>query len=86
MDINLWIYDAGASTAEIESGVKAAYATLEALGVRPAQAYVAVMLAANDARHVAAHRDTWEQAELAACRACFDGWATWPETAVLSAA
>jgi len=81
--IHLDIHDTNASDQKIHAGVDDALEHFEALGVAPAQAYIATQLMALDAKHIAAHSAAWDSAEFAACAVCFDGWAEWPESAVL---
>ena len=82
--IRLDIQDTGASDQKVHAGVRDALEHFEALGVAPAQSFIATQLMALDAKHIAAHTAAWDSAELAACAVCFDGWAEWPESAVLT--
>lgn len=85
-DLTLWIYDSGASTADIERGVEAAVAELTRLGVTAAAAAEADTASADDEAHDTAAAAAWRSAERAALAACFDGWARWPDGAHLAPA
>jgi hypothetical protein len=79
----LWINDAQASTAEIERGRDAALALLQARDVAVVQAYLARAIDACGGQTVPQHLEAWLDAQHAAFTAAFDGWARWPEGAVL---
>lgn len=77
----LWIENSNASTAEIEAGVRAALECLSGAGFTVDRAAAASVGDVADDEAV----EAWDRAELAAFRAAFDGWAQWPEAAVLVA-
>lgn len=79
--MSLWINDSGATTAEIEAGVHAAARVFENLGWRASLVH-RVMLDDEHPQQEAA-REMWSEAESAAFRAAFSGWARWPEAAIL---
>lgn len=83
---SLWIYDGGFSTAEIETGVAAAKAVLDAAGVTTDQAHEASQLRADDQPYNAAAADAWDAAEAAAIEAAAQGWARCPAGACLALA
>lgn len=81
----LEIRDSGASDAECLVGSNAGEELLAARGVTEAQAYIAEFLRANGASFISAHFEAWEASKLEAFKCAFDGWAKWPERAVLTA-
>jgi len=81
--LGLDMHDTGASDQKVHAGVRDAIEHFEAIGVAPAQAFIATQLMALDAKHIAAHCAAWDSAEFAAFAVCFDVWAEWPEAAVL---
>jgi hypothetical protein len=79
--MTLWINDSGASTTEIQAGVRAAEAYFDRIGWRPGIVYRAMLDDESPHQHVA--QDYWSEAETEAFRAAFAGWARWPEAATL---
>lgn len=82
----LWIYDSGASITEIERGVAAALALFRDRGIDPVAAHAASLAAADGQGYVPELAQAWADAETAAFKAAFTGWARWPEGAALGPA
>lgn len=82
----LWIYDSGASAAEIERGVAAALAIFRERGIDPFAAHAASLAAADGQPYNPGLEQAWADAETAAFEAAFAGWARWPEGATLGPA
>lgn len=82
--VHLDIHDSRANDDQIRAGTSAARECLAERHVTPAQAYIASIIRAHDAPLITAHLSAWEDAEMAAFTACFEGWAEWPEAAVMT--
>lgn len=79
----LWINDGGFRTIEIEAGIRAAEAVLQAAGFTSGEAHAAAVAEAEGQPHDVAACDAWRAAEAAAIETASAGWARAPEGAVL---
>lgn len=86
--MGLWIIDSKASTQEIERGIAAAKAHFEEKGFHPQACWQAVLSSTElveptTDKDMLALIDTWDEADNIARTACFAGWVTVPESAML---
>jgi len=72
--MTLWIYDSGASTAEIERGVAAAIDVFERHALTPEHCAAQVLALSNDDAYDERGVAAWNEADDAAMTACCAGW------------
>jgi hypothetical protein len=80
--MTLWINDSNASTVEIERGVDAAIKRMRRFKHDPLMVWQRLNDESDPLQQKWA-QEIWADAEYEAFKAAFDGWARWPEAAIL---